>query len=414
MIQTGKIPARKLKLAILGGGVNSTVGGAHRNAIELGQAFEITAGCFSRKAAVNLETARLYRVPEEKTYSSYDDLLEGEAGNLDAIAILTPTRQHKDQVIKAFEAGIPVICEKALAGSVSEIDEIWRAGSDASFLAVTLNYTGYPMLREIKSMVQKGVFGALHQIHIEMPQEGFLRRNADDTPITPQYWRLTDGPVPTLSLDLGVHVHSLLHFLTGKSPVEVSATSQSYGNFPQIVDNVSALVSCEDGLHCNVWYGKTALGQRNGLRVRLYGEKASVEWAQENPEVVQFADNKGRRMTIDRSSPDTTVANQKRYGRAGAGHSAGFVEALSNYYDDVASALHQREEKATSWPNPYILGLPESREGLELVEAIERSRRERRWVNLRASAVSRTADTETLPITVPGDVEETQAVHALA
>jgi predicted dehydrogenase len=150
------------------------------------------------------------------------------------------------------------------------------------------------------------------------------------------------------------------------------------------------------------------------LRVRLYGEKASVEWAQEFPEVVQFADNKGRRMTIDRGSPDTTVANQKRYERFKAGHPAGFVEALSNYYDDVASALHQREEKATSWPNPYVLGLPESREGLELLDAIERSRRERRWVSLRAPASVRTTELETLPSAVPGHMEETQAVRALA
>ncbi|ARO29595.1 oxidoreductase protein [Rhizobium sp. NXC14] len=383
--------AGKLRLAFLGGAVNSAVGRAHRDAIELDQKFDLVAGCFSRHSEINRETAEQYRILPERCHADFDKLLSKEAGNIDALVVLTPTQQHTKQVVGALEAGIPVISEKALAGSSAETRMIDNARSNGTFLAVTYNYTGYPMLREIRGMVEHGVFGELQQIHIEMPQESFLRFRRDGTPMTPQDWRLRDGPVPTVSLDLGVHVHSLLHFLTQREPEEVCATSQSFGNFPQVLDNVQALVRCAGGLHCSMWYGKTALGQRNGLRVRLYGSKASIEWLQENPEIAYFYDRSGRKQVLDRASPEIMIANASRYERFKAGHPSGFIEAFANYYADVADALLQHKTGTTRLPHPYVLGFNEAEEGLLLLEAIECSRLEKRWVEIEPRGVRRPA-----------------------
>ncbi|MCO6188386.1 Gfo/Idh/MocA family protein [Rhizobium sp. L1K21] len=380
---------RKLKLAVLGGGINSAVGMAHKHAIELTQRYEVVAGCFSRHDDVNGQTAALYGIEEHRTYKDLVTMLAAEKSEVDVLLILTPTRQHTEQVVKAFEAGIPVICEKALAGSIQEVHDIWRAGSDKSFLAVTFNYTGYPMVREARDMVQRGLLGELQQIHIEMPQEGFLKLGRNGQPIRPQDWRLVDGPISTVSLDLGVHVHSLLKFLTGRTPIDVCASGQSFGNFPGLTDNITAMVNCDGGFSCNMWYGKVALGACNGLGFRLYGSNGSLEWLQEFPENLKYADRLGHRINIDRSSPDLNIANQKRYERFKAGHPAGFIEAFANYYEDIADALIARLDGAVHVNADYVLGLPASLEGLELLDAVERSRKNRSWISLRPAAVSR-------------------------
>ncbi len=387
MMRSQQAMPEKLRLAFLGGAVNSAIGRAHRDAIELDQKFDLVAGCFSRREDINQTTATQYRIALDRCHDSLDSLIANERDAIDALVVLTPTQQHRSQVMAALAAGIPVICEKALAVSSSEAHDIGVARGKDGFLAVTYNYTGYPMLREIRSMVEGGVFGELQQIHIEMPQETFLRLRRDGSPMTPQDWRLQDGLVPTVSLDLGVHVHSLLHFLTQRAPEEACATSQSFGNFPPIVDNVQAMVRCAGGLHCSMWYGKTALGQRNGLRLRLYGSKASIEWTQEFPEIAYLHDRTGRRQLVDRASPDIMIANDVRYERFKAGHPAGFIEAFANYYADLADALHQRKANGPMQPRPYVLGLEEADEGLRLLEAFEQSRQERAWVAVRQTSV---------------------------
>lgn len=372
----------KLQVAFLGGATNSAIGRAHRDAIELDQKFALVAGCFSRHEEVNRKTANDYGIADNRLHPDLATLLRKEAGVIDALVILTPTEQHRQQVVDALHAGVAVICEKALATSSHEIAAIAEAAGDDHFLAVTYNYTGYPMLREIRDMVDRGLLGELQQIHIEMPQEGFARVKPDGTLPTPQDWRLRDGLVPTVSLDLGVHVHSLLHFLTRRQPQEVCATSQSFGHFPQVIDNVTAMIRCSGGLHCSVWYGKTALGLRNGLRVRLFGSHGSVEWVQEFPEIVHFADRYGRKQILDRASPDVSVANAARYERFKAGHPAGFIEAFANYYHDIANALHVHKSDIAGDASHYVLGLAPSKEGMFLLEAIELSRQQGRWVEI--------------------------------
>lgn len=371
---------KRLRVAFLGGAFDSAVGRAHRAAIELDQRFELVAGCFSRNAELGLATALKYGVQADRSYANVDQLLAHEKNNLDAIVILTPQDQHGRHVVACLEAGLPVICEKALVGSVEEAIVIQdKLLSCEGFLAVTYNYTGYPILRELRQMIRKGRLGKIQQVQIEMPQEGFSRVNSSGLPMTPQEWRLRDGDIPTLSLDLGVHIHMMVRFLTGENPLEVVSTSKSYGNFKQVTDSVSCLVNYSNDVTCNIWYSKTALGCRNGLKVRVFGEKGSAEWVQENPEYLQVADNAGARFVVDRASNDIQVSNQSRYTRFKAGHPAGFVEAFANYYYDVADALECHVLRKNSPEQDYVFGIEESLEGLQMLEAISRSSVNRQW-----------------------------------
>jgi len=371
---------KKLKLAFLGGGFESAVGRAHRAAVEMDQRFELIAGCFSRKAEINQSSALKYGISPDRTYQSLDQLLAGETGKVDAIVIMTPQDQHNQHVHTCLESGLPVVCEKALVASVDEAVAIYnKLSSSGGFLAVTYNYTGYPMLRELKHMIEQGRFGNIQQIHLEMPQEGFARVGADGSPVVPQEWRLRDGPIPTISLDLGVHLHMMIRFLTGETPEEVVATSSSLGNFKKITDNVSCLARYSNNLNCSIWYGKTALGYRNGLKLRVLGDMGTAEWVQESPEYLQIADNSGGKLIVDRASRELEIANSSRYTRFKAGHPAGFIEAFANYYYDIADALEQYSYNKVHSDSNYVFGIDESLEGLRFLEAIAKSSINKRW-----------------------------------
>jgi predicted dehydrogenase len=370
-------------VAFLGGAYESAVGRVHRIAVEMDQRFELVAGCFSRNPETNQKSAARYGVVASRTYSNLDDLLGSESSRIDGILILTPTNQHKSQVMRCLAAGVPVICEKALvtcSEEASEIRSLLLQGG--SFLAVTYNYTGYPMIRELRHMIEQGRFGKVQQIHVEMPQEGFARIGNNGNPIVPQDWRLHDGPVPTISLDLGVHLHMMVRFLTGEKPVEVAATSNTYGNFTQIIDNVSCIARYTNNLNCNIWYSKTALGYRNGLKLRLFGESGTAEWLQENPEYLHLADNHGRRMIIDRASSDVEISNQNRYTRFKAGHPSGFIEAFANYYFDTADSLGTYLDN-NGHSNPHVFGIEEALEGIKMLEAIAESSTNKCWAKVR-------------------------------
>lgn len=373
----------KLRLGFVGGAFDSAVGRVHRIALEMDQRFTLVAGCFSRVESKNTETAQFYGVDLGRTYIDLESLLKNESENLDAIVILTPTNQHKQQIKTCLSAGVPVICEKALVTSAKDAQDV-RDLLDAGkgFLNVTYNYTGYPMLREFRAMVQAGKLGRLEQIHIEMPQEGFAKLALDGSPIVPQSWRLHDDGVPTVALDLGVHVHSIVKFLTSQRPLELVAVSNTFGNFNQIVDSVSCIAKYTENLVCNIWFCKTALGHRNGLKVRLYGTKGSLEWYQENPEYLNFTDQHARKSIIDRADPGVTVTNQVRYNRFKAGHPAGFIEAFANCYYDIADSLVDYKQGRQHLSNPYVFGVEEALEGLAMLEAIAESSKNKNWVDV--------------------------------
>jgi len=370
----------RLKIAFVGGAYDSAVGRAHRVAVEMDQRFELVAGCFSRRQEKSRDSALKYGIDPSRAYSDLNAMLNAETGKLDAIVVLTPQDQHVNQVMGSLDAGIPVICEKALVASSSEAVALReRLMAKNGFLAVTYNYTGYPMVRELKHMVESGVLGKIQQLHIEMPQEGFARMSSDGAPIVPQEWRLRDSLVPTLSLDLGVHLHMIGRFLTGARPKEVVAVSSSRGNFSEITDNVQCLARYSENIDCSIWYSKTAFGYRNGLSLRIFGDKGAAEWVQENPEYIQYADNEGGRYCLDRTSKNIQVANQSRYQRFKAGHPSGFIEAFANYYADVADALKNYRSSAVIDFGQYVFGVDESLEGLQMLEAIACSCASNQW-----------------------------------
>ena len=371
-----------LRLGVLGGGIGSAVGRAHMSALHLVDGVEVAAGTFSQDAERNVASGRVWGVKSEAIFRNYDELLEAARRNYDVLVILTPTDQHDEQVLAAAACGVSVICEKALTDSTSSASAVESAFSDGSAsLSVIFNYTGYPLFREMAAMVEYGTIGTPHRIELRMPQESFLKRTLDDVPLQPQSWRLHDGEVPTVSLDLGVHLHSLAYFLLGGAPPQRTvAVEHSHGNFRQVVDGVDGLVKYDGEVLASYTFGKTSLGNRNGISAEIYGSQGALIWAQESPDQLHSADVYGRRQTIDRGTPGLLVAGQRRYERFKAGHPTGFVEALANYYEDVIAQV------VSGTPNSRVLGATQAREGIELMNAFSRSHCARGWVEVRANS----------------------------
>jgi predicted dehydrogenase len=369
---------KPLSLGFIGGATDSAVGYVHFAASMLDKKFILESGCFSRDEKINKESAKIYGVPEDKLYSIWQEMVVNEKNNLDAVVILTPTPSHTEIVKSCLSAKIPVICEKALTTSSLEAQEIKNIrDNNKGFLAVTYNYSGYPMVRELRSMIKKGELGKILHFQAEMPQEGFIRIDANGNKPQPQTWRLSDGKIPTIYLDLAVHLHELIYYVTGEKPVSVIADQDSDGWFKNIIDNVSCLCRYTNNIQGHYWFSKSALGYRNGLKLRIFGAKASAEWFQMNPEELLISYVDGRRQILDRAS-SVNIANQQKYTRFKAGHPAGFIEAFANLYSDIAEALVYYKTNGIMQSNE-VFSVELALEGLIMLEAMVESSHTKTW-----------------------------------
>ena len=368
-----------LQLGFIGGALDSAVGNTHRIACQMDRRWQPIAACFSTDSDINEATADTWGISSKRLYADWQTMLGAEQGRLDAVVILTPTPIHTEIVIAALKLGFAVICEKALCTTVDDALAIKHCVEEQqAYLAVIYNYTGYPMLREMQHRIDAAQIGPLHQVHVEMPQEGFLRLDRDGNRPCPQSWRLEDGVIPTLSLDLGVHVENMLHYLSGESPEEVVAISRSSGFFPDVLDNTLCLARYSGNLDCQIWFSKSSLGHSNGLRARVFGERGSMEWRQIEAECLYAYDNKGGTRIIERYSAELEIANQERYNRFKPGHPDGFFEAFSNYYADLADSVQEFRETGV-YNNPHVFGIDDALRGLRVLDAMQRSRETHAW-----------------------------------
>jgi len=198
------------KLAFIGGSINSIAGYPHLIASQMDGRFQVVAGAFSTDREINKQTASKWKI--ERLYQDWQDLIVKEKDKVDAVVVLAPTPLHSQIILELLKHDIPVICEKALVGSIEELAQIEKVyDSKKHFLVVTNNYSGYPMVRELKKRISNGKLGKILHIRLQMPQESFLRPPKSIK--YPQLWRLKDGDIPAISLDLGAHLHHLAYFL---------------------------------------------------------------------------------------------------------------------------------------------------------------------------------------------------------
>ena len=338
--------------------------------------FRLAGGVFSRSAEVSSETGRIWCLDETRVYPKITDLIQAERGKDVTVAVLTPVFQHAEAIELLLQTGFHVISEKPLVASSGEARMVTRqASSSAGRLFTTFNYTGYPMIRELRERIRRGDFGTVKQMRLTMQQEGYVKLDSTGNPVPPQPWRREDRDIPTVSLDLGMHVVHLQRFLMPSRPVSVYSRMSSFGNFREVIDDVDVMYTCHDGLFVHGWWSKAAPGHANGLSVEVLGTEGSARWVQFDPEILKLSNTTGVTSSIHRGSVGCIVAGEPRYNRFKAGHPDGFIEAFANLYSDIAIEIGISESGTSNQTYVSEFSAEQSLELLVLLEAAVESSR---------------------------------------
>jgi predicted dehydrogenase len=345
-----------MKLGFLGGGIDSIAGRVHLIASQMDRKFKVTGGIFSSNKEKSKKSAREYKV---KHFNSIKDMCK----EVDAVVVLTPTPEHYKNLIELKKYKKPLIVDKPLVSSVKE-----KIDFNVPVI-VTHNYSGYPLVREIKYLIKNNILGEIKKIDIKMPQESFFK---PIKPGYPQKWRLKDYDIPTIMLDLGVHTYHLLRFIYPQKITKVFAECNKFSKF-NIFDDCEILIKLNNTI-CNMSFSKISLGNSNSLSIEVYGEKAGVKWIQDNSEELILSFSNGKKEILTRSFA-YFEANKKRYQRMPPGHPSGYIEAFANLYSDIFDYLNGKK-------NDFVYDYKHSIESLIFLEKAYKSYKEQKWIEL--------------------------------
>jgi predicted dehydrogenase len=301
----------------------------------------------------------------KRIYPSVTEMLDGEASRkdgVDVVAIMTPNDSHFEYSMAALERGFDVICDKPMTNTLEEAETLHKKVQETGLIfCLTHNYTGYPMVRQAKAMVQDGQLGAIRLIQVEYVQGG----KADEKKPVPaatnwKYDPARVGPSRVMG-DIGTHAHNLARFVTGLEVEEVSAEVGSIVPGRSFHDFAGAMLHFEHGARGNFWVTQAAAGVENCLRIRVSGTKGSLEWMQEIPQALTFKPLHGPSQNRTPNGAGT-LPLAARSSRIVAGHPEGFPDGFANIYSDAAEAISAR--RSGKQANPLALYFPNSWDGL--------------------------------------------------
>jgi predicted dehydrogenase len=328
---------------MVGGGRNAFIGAVHRLAMRLDDQIVLVAGALSSDPENAAASAAEIGIAPERSYADYRAMAKAEAmlpDGIEAVVIVTPNHLHAPIATAFIEAGIDVICDKPLAMNTTEADELVALSTKLNRkLLVTLNNTGYAMVRQAREMVAAGELGPLRAIHASYIQ-GWLTQPIDADGNKQAEWR-TDparaGESAVLA-DIGVHAYNLASFITGQQAAEVAADLFTAVPGRRLDDNAHVLVRWSGGQRGTVIASQTSPGHYNDLTVRVYGEKAGIEWTGTRPEELRFSRYGQETHSIIRGGHGAGPEAQ-RVSRMPAAHPEGYIEAFANYYRDAAAII---------------------------------------------------------------------------
>jgi predicted dehydrogenase len=380
-------PDERVRLGMVGGGKDAFIGAIHRIAARLDDAYILVCGALSSDPERARASATGLGLEPARSYASYTEMFARESSRpdrMEAVAIVTPNHLHYPVARGALAGGFHVICDKPLATSIAEADELVRlAGAAKRVFAVTYNYSGYPMVRQARSMVGRGDIGTLRVVQVEYAQ-AWLAGPLESTGQKQAAWR-TDparaGPGGAIA-DIGSHAFHLACFVTGQIPEQILADISTFVPGRRVDDNAHVLLRFAGGARGMLWASQVAHGHENALRLRLYGEKGGLEWAQEEPDRLWFTQSEQPRRMLTRGGPAMT-ADAARIARLPAGHPEGYLEGFATIYAEVAQAIRAARSGVTLAPEIAFPTVTDGALGVRFIAASVQSAVERgRWKNL--------------------------------
>ena len=374
-----------VRLGMVGGGLGAMIGPTHRIAARMDGRYRLVAGAFSRTPERNRAMGEELALSPDRVYADFREMAQAESAREDgveAVAVVTPNDSHVPISVCFLGHGIHVICDKPLANSLSEAEELCGAVDESGCVfALTHNYAGYPMVREARARVLTGELGAVRIVQVEYAS-GARSRLVEASGDEKTAWRTNPaigGPSAVLC-DLGVHAHHLLRFVTG---CEVEAVSASLATMvPGRTSHDDAQVSLRlgGGARGALWASYVAAGCRNGLRLLVCGESGTLEWWQEQPEILTIHTLGGSTRQLHRGdaglSADAQAATRRKPGQP-----EGFQEAFANIYGDIAGWIRTPAGRRDGAPWPAA-SVHDGVAGVRFIEAcVESDRASAAWID---------------------------------
>ena len=356
---------RKLKMGIVGGGQGSFIGRVHSIAACLDNRATLVAGAFSSSAERSKASAPDYDVAQERAYPSYQAMFEIEAkkpvgDRIDFVSVTTPNHTHFEVAKAALEAGFHVVCDKPMTFDLAQAEELAKlVDKSKSVFALTHNYTGYPLIRQAREMIQSGELGEVQAVRSNYIQ-GWLRTRLEDQDQKQAAWR-TDpkqSGVAGCFGDIATHAYNLGRFMTGLLPAQISCHLKIFEPGRKLDDYGTAIVRYQNGGLGTVTASQISHGRENDLSIEIDGTKGSLSWRQEEPNVMVVRQN-GQPHKLYTRDPNGSFMNAsgKAACRLPSGHPEAFFEAFANIYvaafDAMVDASQSKpiEKVNTLYPN---------------------------------------------------------------
>ena len=375
----------KIRLGVLGGGGDSLIGVLHRVASYMYDYYEIVGGVFNPDYEENIKFAKKIGVNTDRVYKDFDEFVAVESAKpederVEVVSVLTPNFLHYPMAKKLLEHGFNVICEKPLTTTLEEaktLQEIQK--KNKAVFAVTYTYTGYPMVREMKEMIAKGVIGDIHKVDLQYYQ-GWINPVIHDKEKRSQVWRLDPKKAGISSCigDIGTHIFNMVEYVTGLEVSELlSDLNTLYEDNPLDIDG-SVLIRMDNKAKGILRASQIATGDENNITVAIFGRNGALKWEQENPNYLYLLKDDEPRRLIKPGNASYNTEVSLDGTKLPAGHPEGIFDAMGNIYRGVAKALRGENSYNGEFPTLY-----EGVRGMLFIEkTVESNQNGNVWVSM--------------------------------
>ena len=366
---------RKLRMGMVGGGKDAFIGAVHRLAAFMDGQIELVCGALSIRKEIAEESGRMLFLPEERTYATYEEMIEKESAlpegeRMDFVTIVTPNFAHFGPAMLALEKGFHVVIEKPITLSLDEAKQLAQKVEETGLiLCLTHTYTGYPMVKHARDMVANGALGKIRKVYVSYRQ-GWLSRLSEREGNAQAAWR-TDpsksGKAGAMG-DIGTHAFNLAEYITGLQVTELCSDLNIFVEGRALDDDGSVLLKFTEGAKGVLSASQVAAGEENNLSIQVYGENGGLEWHQQEPNtlLVKWLD---KPTEILRTGTGFVSGIAKHNSRTPGGHPEGYLEAFANIYRNFTLTLMAR--MAGTEVDKSVVEFPSVQEGIRGMAFIE-------------------------------------------
>jgi predicted dehydrogenase len=362
---------RKLRMGMVGGGKDAFIGAVHRIAANMDGLIELCCGALSVNPEVAIESGKMLFLPDDRIYTNYEDMIRAESKlpadkRMDFVTIVTPNFAHFAPAMMALDHGFHVVIEKPMTFTLEEAKLLSKKVEETGLqLCLTHTYSGYPMVKQARAMVQGGALGKVRKVIVEYPQ-GWLSRLSEREGNAQAAWR-TDPKKSGKSGcmgDIGTHAAHLTEYITGLKITHLCADLNTMVEGRHLDDDGNVLLKFENGAAGVLIASQVAAGEENALKIRIYGELGGVEWAQHEPNtlIAKWLDQPTQVLRAGANYTGVLSSFATHNCRTPGGHPEGYLEAFGNIYRNFALTLSAKIDGKQ--PSKEMLDFPHVDEGV--------------------------------------------------